>query len=71
VPLKGTLTAIQLEAGAKYTIYRWDGVEVAFTYDSQYEKTSFTASSDTYVYADDKSFPSDGATYYRVVKAAV
>ena len=34
------------------------------------KKASFTATSDTYVYSDDISFQSNGATYYRVVRAA-
>eukprot|EP00966_Prymnesium_polylepis_P083533 1935089-Prymnesium_polylepis.1 len=67
--LQGTLTATQLTVGAKYTIYRWDSVKTAFTYAEEYAKTSFTATSDTYTYADDKSFQSDSATYYRVLKA--
>ena len=66
--LKGTLTATGLTAGDAYTIYRWDSVEAAFTYEAQYWKVNFTATSDTHVYADDQSFPSDGASYYRVLK---
>ena len=34
------------------------------------KKASFTATGDTYTYTDDKSFQSDSATYYRVLKAA-
>ena len=34
-----------------------------------YLKTKFTASADTYVYADETTFQSDGTTYYRVIKA--
>jgi len=67
--LKGTLTATELIPGATYTIYRWDSVKTAFTYDKEYERTTFKAMSDKYVYDDDKSFESDGATYYRVLKA--
>ena len=67
--LMGTLTATGLTAGANYIIYRWDNVSSALTYDEAYVKTSFTAKADTYTYADDKSFRSDGATYYRVLKA--
>ncbi|GMH55415.1 hypothetical protein TrVE_jg10710 [Triparma verrucosa] len=66
--LKGTLTATELEEGATYDIYRWDSVKEAFTFDDEYKKTTFTATSDTYVYEDDKSFSSDGTTYYRVVQ---
>ena len=67
--LKGTLTATQLTAGASYDIYRWDSVGEAFTYSEAYKRASFTATSDMHVYNDDKSFPSDGTTYYRVVLA--
>ena len=68
--LKGTLTVSELTKGAKYTIYRWDDAGVAFTYnDDLYKKTSFTATSDTYVYTDDKEFSSAGTTYYRCVLA--
>lgn len=66
--LKGTLTAAGLIPRTTYTIYRWDSVKEAFTYSDQYKKATFTAASDTYVYTDDKSFQSDGATYYRVVE---
>ena len=68
--LKGTLTVTGLTAGAKYDIYRWDEVAPAFAdYSPQYKRTSFTASDDSFVYEDDKSFQSDGTTYYRAVKA--
>jgi hypothetical protein len=67
--LKGTLTATGLTTGASYVIYRWDSVKSALTYDDEYKKATFTATSDTYVYEDDKSFQSDGATYYRVLGA--
>lgn len=67
--MKGTLTARDLTAGASYAIYRWDSVAEAFTYTPGYLKTKFTASADTYVYADETTFQSDGTTYYRVIKA--
>jgi len=67
--LMGTLTATGLTAGAAYDIYRWDSVDLAFTYTAEYKKASFKAASDTYTYTDDKSFQSDGTTYYRVLKA--
>ena len=67
VDLQGTLTATGLTAGTSYDIYRWDAVGVAFTYSDAYKSSSFTATNDTYVYVDAKSFPSDGTTYYRVV----
>ena len=67
--LKGTLTATGLTPGATYSIWRWDAVATAFTYDPQYQKATFVAANATHVYADDKSFPSDGATYYRVIRS--
>jgi len=68
--LKGTLTVSGLTAGSKYEIYRWDTVAEAFTdYSDQYKRTSFTATNGTFVYADDKTFQSDGTTYYRAIKA--
>uniref|UniRef100_A0A7S2QUW5 Phospholipase B-like n=1 Tax=Triparma pacifica TaxID=91992 RepID=A0A7S2QUW5_9STRA len=66
--IQGTLTATDLEEGATYAIYRWDSVKEALTYSDEYKKTTFKATSDTYEYVDDKSFQSDSATYYRVVK---
>jgi len=68
--LTGTLTVTGLTAGTKYDIYRWDTVDAAFKeYTAEYKKTSFTATADTYVYADEKTFSSDGTTYYRAVSA--
>jgi len=68
--LKGTLTVTGLSAGMTYAIYRWDTTAEAFAdYSDQYKRTSFIADKDTFVFADDKSFLSDGATYYRAVKA--
>lgn len=67
VPLMGTLTATELTVGKSYDIYRWDTVAGAFTYSDEHKKTSFTAAAVKHVYADDKSFQSDGTTYYRVV----
>jgi len=66
--LSGTLTATGLTAGTKYEVYRWDTSTEAFTYRDDYKKTTFTAASDTYVFSDDKSFESDGTTYYRVLR---
>jgi len=65
--IQGTVTATELIVDSSYDVYRWDTVKEAFTYTDQYKKTSFKATSDTYVYVDDKSFQSDGTTYYRVV----
>ena len=67
--LTGSLTATELAVGMKYDVYRWDTVKEAFTYSDEYKKTSFIATSDTYTYADDKTFSSDGTAYYRCVKA--
>ena len=68
--LKGTLTVTELIAGSSYDIYRWDTVKDAFTYSDDFKKTSFKATDDTYVFADDKSFQSDSTTYYQCVPAA-
>ena len=46
-----------------------DTVAEAFTYTPGFRKTTFTATADTHVYADETTFQSDGTTYYRVVKA--
>merc|ERR1711934_1319130 len=63
--LTGTLTVTGLTAESKYDIYRWDSVEEAFSdYTDKYKRTSFTATNSTFVYADDKTFVSNGATYY-------
>jgi len=68
--LKGTLTVTELTVGGKYAIYRWDTIDEAFAdYTDQYKRTTFTATSSTFVFADDKTFSSDGTTYYRAVKA--
>lgn len=68
IQLTGTLTAEQLSAGSKYTIYRWDSVEEAFTYHEEYKVASFTASNDTFVFEDAKTFSNNGTIYYRCVE---
>jgi hypothetical protein len=68
--LQGTLTVKELTEGSSYDIYRWDTVEDAFTYSDNFKKTTFKATSDTFVYSDDQSFQSDSATYYRCVPQA-
>lgn len=69
--LKGTLTVTGLSAGSAYGIYRWDETSEAFAdYSDQYKRTSFTATNGTFVFADDKPFQSDSATYYRVLQGA-
>lgn len=68
--VKGTLTVTELTAGSSYDIYRWDSSEDAFTYSTNFKKTTFKATSDTFVYADDKSFLSNGVAYYRCVPQA-
>jgi len=70
VPLKGTLTATELSVGKAYDIYRWDSVDMAFTYIDEYKKASFTADADKRVFFDNVTFWSDGTTYYRVVPAS-
>jgi len=66
--IMGTLTAEGLEVGESYDIYRWDSVKEMGTYEDGYKKETFVADEETHVYVDDKSFMSDSATYYRVVK---
>merc|ERR1711871_1754952 len=66
--LKGTLTATGLTIGESYDIYRWGSSAEAFTYTDKFMKHSFTATNNTYVYVDDKSFMSNSTTYYRCVK---
>ena len=68
-PLRGMLTAIGLTKGAHYDVYRWDSVDLAFTYSADYKKATFTATSEKHIYVDPDSFPSNGTTYYRVVPA--
>lgn len=64
----GTVTASELTVGTAYDVYRWDTVAEAFTdYTAAYKRTTFTATKDTHVYVDEKSFRSDGTTYYRVL----
>lgn len=66
----GELTVTDLTVGKTYDIYRWDTVAEAFaSYTDQYKKASFTATTDTHVYMDNKVFMSDGTTYYRVIPA--
>ena len=69
ISFHGTLTATQLEAGAAYTVYRWDGVESAFDYSRGTKVAEFTASAPTWTWTDPLPIASDGATYYRCVKA--
>jgi len=68
VLLAGTLTAEQLAAGSRYSIYRWDSVGEAFTYSRRYRVAAFTASAGTFVYADPTPFANNGTVYYRCVQ---
>lgn len=68
--LKGTLTVTELTIGTSYDIYRWDTVKDAFTFSENFKKTSFKATNGTFIYTDDKSFQSDGTTYYQCVPQA-
>lgn len=68
--LTGTLTVTGLTVGINYAIYRWDTVADAFSdYSDQYKRTAFVATNSSYTYNDEKTFPSDGTTYYRAVTA--
>lgn len=73
VPLNGTVTVTGLTPGSSYVLYRYNetaslpagapwapAAEIA---------TPFTATTDTWVFADPATFPSDGATYYIAVPA--
>jgi len=71
VNITGTLTATGLTQGSTYEIYRWGTTEEAFTYSGRYKIITFTATDDTFVYRDPRTFSSDSATYYRCVKADV
>lgn len=68
IAITGTLTATGLTAASTYSIYRWDSVEEAFTYSDSYKATTFTASSDTFIFQDPATFSSAGTTYYRCVE---
>ena len=57
-----------LDAGSRYSIYRWDSVEEAFTYGAEYKIAAFTATKDTFVFDDPTTFPNNGTTYYRCVR---
>jgi len=63
--LKGTLTVSNLTVGNHYVLFRWDGVADAFDKTKSTVVRRFTASKDTEVIEDPRSFQSDGATYYR------
>ena len=41
----------------RYDVYRWDAVGDAFTYADRYKKATFTAASDTFVYARRRELP--------------
>jgi len=69
IEITGTVTAAGLVIGSKYDIYRWDSAEDAFTYNKTSIIHSFTATNETYVLKDPKTFLSSSATYYRCVLA--
>jgi hypothetical protein len=68
IQLTGTVTAERLSVGSRYSIYRWDSVQEAFTYTAEYKITTFTAANSTFVYKDGTSFSNNGTTYYRCVE---
>lgn len=68
IQISGTLMISELEVGVVYAIYRWGWAD-AFKYNSQFVQHTFKAYSTTYTFADLTDFPSDSATYYRVVEA--
>jgi len=67
---KGTLTIEGTTSGTTYDIYRWDNSEDAFTYSDVHKIDTFTATGDTFVYQDPKTFSSYSATYYRCVESS-
>ena len=67
IQLAGTVTAEGLSAGSRYSLYRWDSVEEAFTYREKYKQTTFTAANGTFVYEDPVTFWNNGTVYYRCV----
>jgi len=67
-PVHGTVTVSGLTAGNNYTLFRYNSTKALpasppFGTTAQYS-TDFTASSDTWVYKDPKTFQSNSATYY-------
>jgi len=68
--ITGTLTIEGMTAGITYDIYRWDSAEDAFTYSNAYKITTFTATGDTFVFQDPKTFSSYSATYYRCIESS-
>ena len=66
--MAGTLTVKGLVSGQAYDVYRWDSVKAAFTYTDGFRKTSFKETDAQFVYVDDKSFMSNGTTYYSCVQ---
>lgn len=68
--LSGTLTVSGGIAGQKYEIFRWDSVEETFNYNRHYVVHSFVfPQNGDYVFADPRTFRSNGNTYYRVHQA--
>lgn len=71
IDLTGTLSAAGLTAGSEYAIYRWDSINDAFAYSDDKKIHTFTATDDTFVFQDPKTFSSSSATYYRCVSTSV
>ena len=63
--LHARVTVSGLHTGSSYTLSRFTGLPVANAPSEGIESTvNFTASAETWVYADPAPFASDGATYY-------
>jgi len=71
IQLKGTVTAEDLKVGLRYSIYRWDTVDEAFTYNDEYKITTFVPEASTFVFEDPKTFSNTGTTYYRCVESNI
>lgn len=69
IDITGTLTVSSLKSGSTYDIYRWDSAEDAFVYTDANKIETFTATQDTHIFEDPKTFLSNSATYYRCVPA--
>jgi len=65
--LTGTVTIDDLQVGQQYALYRWDSISSAFDYSQPTSVYRFSATSATEVYEDQKTFSSDGTTYYRCI----
>jgi hypothetical protein len=66
--LTGTVTAVGLQKGRNYAIYRWNSVAFAFDYKNAASIHRFLANAETEVFTDPVSIMSNSSTYYRCVE---